>query len=254
MIFNVFTIALDAMPWIKAHLPNLQATKLDWTWTIVEGVARPTKDTSWVKGITPRLSNDGTSEYLRSIDDKRVRVVQRERWENKTAMCNEALSMLQTGILHQVDADEIWYPEQLEKIHDLFDKNPSIGCARYWCNYWIGREIMATSTNGYGNRDTEWLRTWRFRRGQRFITHEPPNLSGSGYPIGRDQTADMGLVFDHFSWYTPEQVKAKCEYYGPPYSFEAWQRLQNNTKWPVDDLSTILPWVGKNARADKCSK
>ena len=31
---------------------------------------------------------------------------------------------------------------------------------------------------------------------------------------------------------------------------EQWEALQTNTKWPVKDLKSFLPWVGPNASAD----
>jgi hypothetical protein len=91
MNLQIFTIVLDGMPWIKMHLDRLQATPLEWRWIIVEGVARPTRDTAWVRGISPRLSKDGTTEYLDSIKDPRVKVIRNARWENKTSMCNAAV-------------------------------------------------------------------------------------------------------------------------------------------------------------------
>jgi hypothetical protein len=250
MRYNVFTIVLDGMPFIKMHLERLQATDLDWRWTIVEGVARPTKDTSWVRGIAPRLSIDGTTAYLNSISDKRVKVIRAPRWENKTAMCNAAIGDFRPGILLQADADELWEPHQHRDLHDFFVNNPQYGHARFYCNYYLGPDIVATSKDGYGNRSTEWVRAWRFKMGQKFVRHEPPIMSNQGDVADKDATREYGLVFNHYSWVYPEQVKAKCLYYGGKYTLDAWKRLQT-AKFPVDDLSAYLPWVGPNASADK---
>lgn len=239
------------MPWIKMHLERLQATNLDWYWTIVEGVARPTKDTAWVRGIPPRLSRDGTTEYLDSIKDKRVKVIRAPRWENKTSMCNAAIGDFRPGILLQADADEIWSPENHQKLHDFFENNPQYGCAKFYCNYYLGPDILATSVDGYGNRATEWLRAWRFRMGQKFTRHEPPLMTNQGDCADREVTRAHGLTFDHFSWVLPEQVKNKCLYYGGNYTYEAWQNLQSNESWPVSELKKFLPWVGDNATADR---
>lgn len=233
------------------HLERLQATNLDWYWTIVEGVARPTKDTAWVRGIPPRLSRDGTTEYLDSIKDKRVKVIRAPRWENKTSMCNAAIGDFRPGILLQADADEIWSPENHQKLHDFFENNPQYGCAKFYCNYYLGPDILATSVDGYGNRATEWLRAWRFRMGQKFTRHEPPLMTNQGDCADREVTRAHGLTFDHFSWVLPEQVKNKCLYYGGNYTYEAWQNLQSNESWPVSELKKFLPWVGDNATADR---
>lgn len=250
MKFGVFTIVLDGMPWIEKHLARLKATDLDWRWTIVEGVARPTKDTAWVRGIAPRLSIDGTTQYLDSLHDKRVKVIRSSRWENKTSMCNAAIADNRTGIVLQMDVDEFWTPAQFHGIHDFFVSNPEYDFARFYCNYYLGPDIVATSEDGYGNRASEWCRAWRFKMGQKFIKHEPPIMNNQGLGADRKATREYGLVFDHFSWVLPEQVKSKCLYYGGEYSYDAWKRLQSAT-FPVDDLSQYLPWVGPNASADK---
>lgn len=248
----IFTIVLDAMPWIEKHLPVFQSLDIDWRWIIVEGTAAPTKDTSWVKGIMPRLSVDGTTEYINSIRDKRVKVIRARRWENKTSMCNAALAeMRESGVLLQVDADEVWTKKAIQETCDMFASNPEYGAARFWCRYFLGKGIMATSIDGYGNRADEWIRAWRFKRGMKFLKHEPPTLSGCNEIASRGFTLYLGLTFDHYSWVDPEQVKRKCEYYGHPYSYEAWLLLQNNNVWPVTDLQKILPWVGPNATANK---
>jgi hypothetical protein len=250
MRFNVFTIVLDGLPWIKMHLDRLRATDLDWRWTIVEGVARPTKDTAWVRGIAPRLSIDGTTAYLDSIEDKRVKIIRASRWENKTSMCNAAIAEFRTGILLQMDADELWTPAALQGIHDFFENNEQYGFAKFYCNYYLGPDIVATSEDGYGNRASEWCRAWRFKMGQTFVKHEPPIMNNQGLGADRSVTRDLGLVFDHYSWVLPEQVKAKCLYYGGNYSYDAWKRLQS-AKFPVNDLAAYLPWVGPGASADK---
>jgi glycosyltransferase involved in cell wall biosynthesis len=250
MRLMVFTIVLDGMPWIKTHLERLRATDLDWKWTIVEGVARPTKDTAWVRGIAPRLSIDGTTQYLDSIQDKRVKVIRASRWENKTSMCNAAIADNRPGILLQMDADEVWTPAQFQGIHDFFVANPHYDFAKFYCNYYLGPDIVATSEDGYGNRATEWCRAWRFTMGRKFVKHEPPIMTNQGLGADRKETREYGLVFDHFSWVLPDQVKAKCLYYGGQYSYDAWKRLQS-AEFPVSDLSQYLPWVGPGASADK---
>jgi hypothetical protein len=250
MKYQVFTIVLDGMPWIKMHLDRLRETDLDWRWTIVEGVARPTKDTSWVRGIAPRLSIDGTTQYLDSIQDKRVKIIRQSRWENKTSMCNAAIADFRPGILLQMDADELWTAAQHRQLHDFFVANPHYDFAKFYCNYYLGPDIVATSEDGYGNRSSEWCRAWMMKMGRTFIKHEPPIMVNQGLGADRKETREYGLVFDHFSWVLPDQVKAKCLYYGGNYSFDAWKRLQD-AKFPVDDLSEYLPWVGPGASADK---
>lgn len=251
MRLSAFTIVLDGEPWIRHHLEVLQKTNLEWNWVIVEGVARPTKDTSWVKGIEPRLSLDGTHEYLKSINDKRVKVISRPRWENKTSMCNEAVQYLPSGVLMQIDSDELWKSDQFETIVNWFEQDRSIQRMRFFCRYYVGPSIITTGFDSYGNNPGEWLRAWRYSHGQRFITHEPPVLGRQvGYGIGRELTAARGLVFDHMAYASEKQVAFKEEYYGYEGAVRQWRRLQANKIWPVK-LKDFLPWVDDNATANQ---
>ncbi len=251
MKLSLFTIVLDGMPWIKHHLEMLQSTRLDWKWVIVEGVARPTKDTSWVKGIKPRLSKDGTHEYLKSIDDIRVKVISQPRWENKTSMVNTALANLPAGVLMQIDSDELWSAGQLEKIVSWFEEDQSIDSMKFFCRYFVGPSIITTSIDAYGNNPNEWLRAWRFKRGQLFVTHEPPKLQGSETNcVSRVKTLTHGLCFDHMAYASEKQVAFKEDYYGYPGAVAQWRKLQANQIWPVK-LKDYLPWVDDKATATK---
>lgn len=256
MKIQIFTIVLDGMPWITKHLETLQQLKSDWEWSIVEGVAMPTRDTAWVAGVEPRLSVDGTHEYLEAIKSvKNVKVISQARWENKTDMVNAAIKDFTDGVLIQVDSDEIWTVSQLEKIADTFRQNPGLNGMKFFCNYFVGDGIVTLGENSYGNNSGEWLRAWRFRRGMQFNRHEPPVLNNTRHPVrmmSREKTRMAGLVFDHYSWVDPNQVKFKCQYYGKQYAsgYEGWERLQKNESWPIS-LKQFLPWVDQNATANK---
>jgi hypothetical protein len=249
----LFTIVLDGMPWITHHYKMLAGSNLDWRWTIVEGTALPTKDTAWVAGISPRLSMDGTTEYVDSIKDDRVKVIRRLSWQNKTEMVNAAVAGFPDCVLMQVDSDELWTAAQLEKIVSLYARMPGINGMKFFCRYFIGPDIVTVTDNAYGNNSGEWLRSWRFRRGMRFNRHEPPTLNlNRGFFLNRDSTRRAGLVFDHMSWVTESQVRFKCEYYGKQYAngLEGWKRLQENKIWPAK-IKDYLPWVDEKAYAAK---
>jgi len=209
--------------------------------------------TKWCQPQSSRLSVDGTTEFLSCIrNHPRVTVIQQQSWDSKDAMCNAALREIKEPcILLQADSDELWSPDQLIALIRLFHDNPSTNCARFFCRYFLGPNIIATSKDGYGNRSGEWLRAWRFSPGMRFNTHEPPNIEDlRECPAGRDRTREMGLVFDHYAYATIKQVRYKEEFYGYKNAVSAWNSLQRNQGWPVNDLQKFLPWVGPGASAD----
>ncbi len=250
---HVFTIALDAMPWLACTFAELsKLTDVPWSWTIVEGAAMNVKDTSWMQSQAPRLSSDGTTEFLDAIaSHPRIRVIRRLRWEGKVEMCNAAIEAGGVdGVLFQVDGDELWSADQFRRIVELFEDDPSLQMARFHCRYFVGPNIVTTDA---GKAD-EWLRAWRFGIGMRFAKHEPPTLIGcSGKSLHRLETARMGLVFDHHAYTLPKHVAMKEKLYGPKYkgAVAGWSKLQANPSWPVKDLGVFLPPAFKGCPADR---
>ena len=167
-------------------------------------------------------------------------------------MCNTALRLIhEPCILLQADSDELWSPDRLMALIELFKCRPELNCARFFCRYFLGPNIISTATNGYGNRDNEWVRAWRFVPGMRFYKHEPPEILGMDTnPASREVTRELGIWFDHYAYATIKQVRYKEEFYGYKNACYNWNRLQHNRVWPVKDLSRFLPWVGPGASAD----
>lgn len=262
-MITFFTITLDGEPFIERHYPVFKSLDIPWRWIVVEGVAANRNCTSWCANIEPRLSNDGTSEYLQSlfVNDERVSLVARLLWEGgKVQMCNMATQQIKGPcLLWQVDSDEVWTKEQIEKVNTLFGIHPWFNSAFFLCRYFVGPDIVTTGIDCYGNNTAyEWKRVWRFRPGQKFVSHEPPKLCCvRDNPMSHNMTSSHGCVFDHFAYATEAQVAFKQRYYagqnnplGHLYAnaVEGWKRLQQNDKWPVK-LKDYLPWVDDRAQA-----
>lgn len=262
MKIHFVTLALDAMPWITFHYPVFRQLPFPWEWSIIEGVAAPKSCTSWVKEIPGRLSGDGTTEYLDSIrDDPRIRIYRGTYWPGKCAMLNHALERIKEPcLLWQVDADEVWKPDAIERTVEMFTEDTSKNCAYFICRYFVGPDLIITTLDTFGNnRSYEWLRVWRFTPGMKFKSHEPPVLDGVPKPFSHSDTFPKRLVFDHFSYATEAQVRFKQEYYAGPGNpvghlykdlVVNWRRLQANDKWPVP-LRDFFPFVKDGAMVDK---
>lgn len=254
MNLRIFTISLDSMPFICNHLPVFNRLSVPWLWVAAEGAAMNTESTSWCRPQQPRLSRDGTTAYLDSIKSHpRVKILRQKSWPSKDAMVRACIEGIKEDtILLEADSDELWESWQLEKIVKLFETMPKINAMHFYCRYYLGPNIIATSTDGYGNRKgSEWARAWRLRPYSKVISHEPARFSHCEFPIlSRDETKAYKLVFEHYSWYTEQQVSYKANFYGYPSAVAQWKRLQANKVWPVADLSRFLSWVGPNASAD----
>lgn len=246
----LFTIVLDGMPWIPMHLPTFNRLRGDWEWHIVEGVASPTHCTSWCKQIAPRLSTDGTSEYLDSIaSHPRVRIHRKPSWDGKIEMVNVPMGHVsEPSVVMQVDVDEVWQSDQIEVIRSLFDVKSARNAAMFRCRYFVGPNLILTGKNCYGNHESyEWIRAWKINPGQRFELHEPPKIHGAEFrPVRHQETIDLGLVFDHYAYATRRQVEFKERFYGYAGAVAAWDRLQANRNWPAK-LRDFLPWVTDDA-------
>lgn len=261
---HIFTLSLDSMPWITLIYPELRKLDIDWTWNVIEGVAAPENCTSWCAPQPPRLSNDGTTEYLDSLRfDPRVRIFRSEMWHGKIAMCNEPLKhIFEECLLMQMDSDEIWMAEKLRSLALWMSQSPKKNCAYFHCRYFVGPDIVISAgQNGYGNNDAyEWKRIWRINPGARWEKHEPPTLSNfEERPFSQKETEEATLTFDHFAWATEKQVEFKSKYYAGQNNpkaalyanaVEGWRRLQENQQWPID-LDKFLPWVGPGIKCER---
>lgn len=254
---DIVTLVLDGMPFLPIQLSNynrVNTKEIDWHWHIVHGAAANTGSTRWCQPQRRRLSLDGTTELLQTWrSHPRIRIHENALWPlGKDQMFAEALKHIkEPTILLEADADEFWEPEQLETLVGFFNAYDKIVSARFFCQYFIGPNIVITSEHSYGNRPSEWLRAWRYA-GQRLISHEPPKIEGLIEPCAtREQTRDAGLVFQHWPYMYEKQLEFKQHFYGYPNAVTHWKRLQLNKTWPIANLKDFLPWVDLGVTADK---
>jgi len=254
MKLHIITLALDAMPFITRHLSVFEESELDFTWHIIEGAAENVGSTKWCQPQRPRLSRDGTSEYLNSIvSHPRVKLYRRQFWKGgKDMMVNMPLIHIREQCtLLQVDSDEIWKPWQVCKISELFEQNLLLDQMIFQCRYFVGRDIVINIENELRYKNLHWPRAWRFQPGMRFISHEPPVLMP--HPrraFSAHETHGMNLIFDHFSYAIESQVDMKSRFYGYVNAVTHWRRLQANTIWPVK-LKDFLPWANEHSIAER---
>lgn len=256
------TICLDGMPWVTHHYQTFCQLKEDWRWIVVEGVADNVACTSWCAKIHPRLSEDGTTDYLRYLcaKDSRVTHISQPLWPGKVAMCNAALQLIREPcLLWQVDSDELWTPGTIEHVSRLFQSIPiyDLNCAYFHCQYFVGPDrYIVTTPNGFGNHDAyEWKRVWRFKPSMRFLTHEPPSILGfHEKPMDQAFMDREGCRFVHMAYATRKQMEFRAHYYAGdsnPNAYlwrncvEGWERLQQ-ADLPCK-LKDYFPWVDHQA-------
>ena len=271
-----FTIVLNGMPFIEKHIAIFEKLSFPWHWHIIEGVAALKNDTAWSLANGGRiddtlhkngLSNDGTSEYLDVLAKKnpdRVTVYRKENdafWEGKLEMVQAPLSTISAEcLLWQVDVDELWTEEQITTARELFIQQPEKSAALYLCQFFVGPSLVTTTVNTYGNHlGNEWIRTWRYRPGDRWLAHEPPRLVrqmggvsvdvATINPFMHSETVEKGLVFHHYAYATEEQIRFKEVYYGYRGAVGQWRVLQTVENFPVK-LRDYFAWVNDETQVD----
>ena len=270
---NFVTIVLNGQPFIRYHVEVFKKLPFPWHWHIIEGVADLSHDTAWCLKQGGRISdeihrngrsNDGTSEYideLKRLAPENITLYRKPEgtfWDGKREMVNAPLANIREEcLLWQVDVDELWTVEQICKARQIFLDSPEKTAAFYWCWYFVGENLLISTRNGYAqNPNQEWLRTWRFKPGSVWASHEPPRLieplaNGQWREVARvnpflhEETEKHGLVFQHFAYVTQEQSKFKEQYYGYKGAVSQWKALQSETNLPTL-LRNYFSWVSDN--------
>lgn len=192
-------------------------------WIVVEGHARPGGTTSWCKHLKYQRfdSTDGTREYLRELPIEYIEA--KDFWESKDAQFQAGIERLKSLIsectLWQVDADEWWTLNQIERNESvLFGTSSNVGSVQF--HHVVGEceggLLLAKGRwgSGYVNRVWKW-------KGQDFLTHEPPTMEGQVKPTLLPEK------FLHFSYYFERDVEFKAKYYnGHEQVYKGWKELQ----------------------------
>lgn len=276
---HFFTIVLNGDPFIRYHLDVFRSLPFRWHWHVVEGVASLVRDTAWSIAGGGRVEStwhadgvsiDGTTAYLDEVaaaEPESITLYRKRHgqfWNGKREMVSAPLERIREEcLLWQVDADELWTSEQIVAVRDLFLDQPERTAAYYWCDYFMSPEaVVATRYNYAANPRDEWLRTWRYHPGDRWLTHEPPILGrrrrvasvdlGYADPFLHDETEAVGAVFQHFAYATEEQVRFKESYYGYTGAVEAWKGLREAVQQAAGPvlLRDHLPWVEDETLVD----
>lgn len=280
---HFFTIVLNGEPFIEYHLDVFKALPFEWHWHIVEGVAALRHDTAWSVAGGGRIagefhqegrSNDGTSGYLDRIAAEfpaNVTIYRKppgEFWDGKKEMVNAPLRNIRGEcLLWQVDSDELWTTDQIIRVRQAFLDDSTRTAAFFWCHYFVGPTALVSTRDTYSNHSAyEWIRAWRYRPGDRWLTHEPPRLSrrrwfrrvdlGGVSPIRHAETERLGAVFQHFAYVTEAQLQFKEKYYGYAKAVQSWLALQEavaTSRSPLM-LRDYFPWVTDEAEVDSAER
>lgn len=192
-------------------------------------------------------SSDGTLDVLRRFaaeedPDAKVTVVTAEDeghpngfWPGEKHEQSRAYATRATGdYLWQVDVDEFYLPDDIERVLRMLAADPSISAVTFkqttfWggLDYWVDGWYLRRGA-------TYYHRLFKWGPGFTYSTHRPPTvLDASGtdmrslHWLSGPETARLGLRLYHYSLLLPKQVIEKCDYY----SHAAWAKRAGALEW-----------------------
>lgn len=220
-------IVLNGEPFIKYNLENLYPYAHEIL--VVEGAVGKFGHAATVDGH----SIDDTVEIIKSFPDpeKKIKLIQRDGfWPEKDEMSNAYMEVCTGDYIWQVDADEFYKGEDIEKMSRYLEDNPDVTrVVIRTINFWRGfRAVIQGATSIYGTDG--FVRIFKFKPGYRYRTHRPPTVIDRDGSIPEGRTANAGEVSEglgiyiyHYSYTFPDVVRFKSSYYSKMNFLESGQ-------------------------------
>lgn len=193
-------------------------------------------------------STDGTLEVLNAFKrdedpEDKVTVVAREGFWSEKDEQSQAYANIATGNwLWQVDVDEFYTHEDLEKVKRYLRENPDITAVSFRQRpFFGGLGYWFDSYNLRAENTSEYHRLFRWGAGYQYTTHRPPTVvDDKGIDVRRKRwlsardTERMGVVLYHYSLLLPKQVRDKCAYYNDPGDDPTHAHAPEIVRWAND--------------------
>jgi len=190
-----------------------------------------------------RTSNDGTNDVLNQLydPDHKITIVH-SQYKEKDDQCNMYMSIMKpdTEYIWNLDCDEIFKPEDVEKVIELLQKEKYTSVGFKSLTFYGGFDRYLTGFE----EGAEFLRIRKVYPGSRWATHRPPTIAHAIDPSLQlpekhldfnNLASNYGVRMYHYSYVFPDQVYNKLKYY----------RESLNTHNCIDNYfkEVYLPWV-----------
>jgi hypothetical protein len=200
-------------------------------------------------------SKDGTLEALCEFKENhdpenKIKIITAESeghpngfWPGEKDQQSQAYAKHATGdYLWQVDIDEFYQPQDMEKIIRMLQTDPEITHMSFkqitfWggLDYWVDGPFLQKGADIYN-------RLFKWGSGYTYKTHRPPTVLNEQdqdvktlKSIGGNQLAKQGVYLYHYSLLLPKQVQEKCEYYGSA----PWAARNKAQQWAVETYGKL---------------
>lgn len=229
---------------------------------ITEGATKVINSKHYWDGDTTWLTSDGhstdqTVNIIKNFPDpeKKIFLIQKDGfWNGKTEMCNEWSKRATGDYIWQIDSDEFYKKDDIEKIKRILKKYEPDAVHFYANHFWGDYEhcFDETSGTGWGN-NIPWMRIFKHKPGASWLSHEPPNyllpdgkICNYGKLIPRDETLKVGLKLYHYSYVTQKQKDFKVKFFRDFWLDDAWNKWKKDSNTIVKDGSYTVEFKDKH--------
>jgi hypothetical protein len=208
-------------------------------------------------------SSDNTEKIIKSFPDPDNKIIFIQgQWKEKDDMVRMMEPYFDGDYMWEVDSDELYKKEDMEKVIDYLDKNQNscYSMAFRLYSFYGGFERYITGME----EDFPVIRIQKIIPGQsKWITHRPPTMM---WPPTKKTCKEMGHIDQfqsekmfgiriyHYPYVFPSQVKMKIDYYSswteiiPNYwngLFVPWMRAKSNEEKLIIEQPTkgVQEWT-----------
>lgn len=213
-------IVLNGEPFIRYTLDALYPFAHEII--VVEGAAPGAKNIATADGH----SRDGTLESLRRYkatadsEDKLTIVTKDGFWSEKDEMSAAYAERATGDYLWQVDVDEFYLPEDIERIGNMLRAQPGITAMSFNTITFWGAPGYRVEAWHHRRGAREYHRLFKWGDGYRYVAHRPPTVLDergrdlrAGHWLRGDDMERRGINLYHYALLLPKQVREKSEYY-----------------------------------------
>ena len=193
-------------------------------------------------------STDGTLESIKTFiaeedPEKKVKLVIRDGfWSEKDEQSKAYAEKASGEYLWQVDIDEFYRPEEMEKALNLLKNDGEISAGsfkqiQFWggFNYYVDGWYLRQGAENFH-------RLFKWEKGSTYATHRPPTVLDpkgcdtrtpqAGHWLDGAEMAAHGVRLYHYSLVFPKQVREKCAYYAAA----DWAQRTEANRWAEEDF------------------
>jgi glycosyltransferase involved in cell wall biosynthesis len=213
---GVVTIALNEDKFIKASLQSVIKHPSVKKVVVIEGAVKLFSHAASEIGLSVDNTQEAIAEVMRGPQGHKI-LYERYLWaEDKSELRNRALELLPKDITHVlvVDGDEVWKPEDLDKLVQTMRENPNAGMFSFnFLHFWKKKNLIATG----GQWNSHLFRCFKYTdKSLHWKNHGAPVVNAEGKSIDETDGAVLvkGIYVYHYGAMKEEKrIIEKLEFY-----------------------------------------